>query len=80
MASGIFAHFDMKMFLIGIVAGIIASYVIKPEKRVIVKYPEPGKADKLVYRDTNGVCFKFKTEPVNCDANEDKISEFPVQN
>lgn len=77
---GLLAHIDYKMLAVGVVIGIIASYVIKPEKLVLVKYPEPAKTESLVYKDNNGTCFKFHAKDVSCAENEDKLADFPLQN
>ncbi len=77
---GLLAHIDYKMLVVGVILGVIATYVIKPEKRVVVKYPEPAKADSLVYKDNNGTCFKFNAQEVSCADNEGKLADFPLQN
>ena len=52
---GLLNHFDFKMFLVGAVFGIIVTYVTKVEKRIVIRYPDPKKADSLIYKDNNGV-------------------------
>jgi hypothetical protein len=73
-------HIDWKYLVAGIVIGIIAQLVIKPEQKTIVRYPEPSKADSMVFRDSNNACFKFKVTDVECNANEGDLLDFPLQN
>jgi hypothetical protein len=76
----IFDHINILYMILGIVIGIIAQFVIIPEKRVIVKYPEPSKADTMIFRDSNGICFKFTASEVDCIANEKILQDFPLEN
>jgi hypothetical protein len=77
---GLLNHFDFKMFLVGAVVGVIVTYMTKVEKRVVIRYPDPKKADSLIYKDNNGVCFKFKAADVSCDSSEGNLADFPLQN
>lgn len=73
-------HINWKMMGLGIIFGIIASYVVKPEKRVIIRYPDPTNAGARIYRDNNSTCFKFSATEVNCEASEENLADFPLQN
>jgi hypothetical protein len=76
----IFNHINLLYFLVGIAIGIVAQFVIVPEKKVVVKYPDPSKADAMIFRDSNGTCFKFTAPEVDCNANEGNLNDFPLQN
>lgn len=76
----LFEHINLMYLLLGIAIGIIAQLVIVPEKKVVVKYPEPSKTEALVFRDSNGTCFKFNASEVDCNANEGVLKDFPLQN
>ncbi len=71
-------HIEIVPLFIGIVIGIIAILMIKPEKSVIYKYPTPQNAGKIVYKDKNGVCYKYSAAEVNCDSNESRLKDFPL--
>jgi hypothetical protein len=71
-------HFRLLPFFIGIVVGIIAIIFVKPEKAVVYKYPNPEGNEKIVYKDKNGVCYRYKANKVDCDKNQDKLKEFPL--
>jgi len=71
-------HFRLVPLFIGIMVGVIAIMFVKPEKTVVYKYPNPDGKDKLVYKDKNGVCYRYKANKVDCDKNEAKLKEFPL--
>jgi hypothetical protein len=52
--------------------------MIKPEKDVVYKYPNPGDKEKLIYKDKNGVCYQYVAKKVDCDKNESKMKDFPL--
>lgn len=71
-------HIRIIPLVIGIVIGIIGILFIKPSKNVIHKYPTPETAGKLVYKDKNGVCYKYNAKQVECDKNESRLKDFPI--
>ena len=71
-------HVKLIPLLVGGVIGIIAIMFIKPEQSVIFKYPTPENCGKVVYKDKNGVCYKYSTKEVDCDKNESKLKDFPL--
>jgi hypothetical protein len=52
--------------------------MIKPEKEVVYKYPNPGNDEKNTYKDKNGVCYQYVAKKVDCDKNESKMKDFPL--
>ncbi len=75
----IFEHINILGIVAGIVVAIIFGFVVKPEKKVIFKYPNPTIAGSTVYKDKNGVCFKYDAKAVDCDKNEKRLKDFPLQ-
>lgn len=71
-------HIKLVPFVIGVVTGVIAILCIKPEKDVIFKYPNPENAGKVVYKDKNGVCYKYSSKEVDCDKNESRLKDYPL--
>jgi len=72
-------HFEIMPFLIGFVVGIVGILIWKPKPRVIIKYPHPTNIEQLTYRDPNGVCYTYKSKEVSCDANEQSLKPYPLQ-
>ena len=62
-------------FFISLAIGLLFFYVIAPQKRIIIKYPNPENAGKVVYKDSNENCFKFKAEEVNCPSDKSQIKD-----
>ena len=71
-------HIQVIPLILGLVVGIIAILCINPEKSVVRVYPQPATAQKTIYKDKNGVCYRYQAKEVNCDANQDKLKDFPL--
>lgn len=71
-------HIRLMPLILGIVIGIVAVLFIKPEKNIVYKYPTPETAGKIVYKDKNGVCYKYTSKQVDCDKNVSRIKDFPL--
>lgn len=71
-------HIQIIPLVIGLIIGIIAIVVAKPQMNITYKYPTPETADKIVYKDKNGICYKYKSTQVDCDKNESRLKEFPI--
>lgn len=65
-------------FICGVAIGIIAVLYVKPEETIVHKYPTPETAKDLVYKDKNGMCYKYSANKVDCDKNEAKLKDFPL--
>lgn len=65
--------------ILGFVIGVIAIYFINPQKDIVRKYPTPENAGKVVYKDKNGVCYKYASNVVDCDKNESRLKDFPLE-
>lgn len=66
---------DPNAFFITLALGLLFFYVIAPQKRIVIKYPNPENAGKVVYKDSNENCFKFKAQEVTCPKNKDDIKD-----
>lgn len=66
-------------FLMGVGAGLFVLFFFKPTAPTIYEYPHPDNADTRIYRDKNGMCYKYKATEVNCDENEATLKQYPVQ-
>jgi len=74
----IFDNINTYWFLISLCVGLLIVYCTTPVPDVIIKYPTPDNAHKLVFKDAANNCYKFNTTEVNCPSS-DKISTFPIQ-
>lgn len=53
-------------FLIALSVGFLYVYIFTPEKKVIIKYPNPNNAGKIKYKDEKDECYVYKPNNVNC--------------
>lgn len=74
-----FSHFELLPFVLGSIVGIVGILFWKEKPRVIVRYPHPSNVTGLVYRDPNGMCYKYKSKEVDCDKNEVSLTPYPLQ-
>lgn len=71
-------HIKVVPLIIGIVIGVIGILFIRPEQNISYKYPLPPQSEKTIYKDKNGVCYRYMSKEVNCDKNEDRLKPFPL--
>lgn len=62
-------HFNILAFFISFIVGIFYVYISSPKPKIIIKYPTPYNADKIIYKSDSGDCYKFKMEETNCNKN-----------
>ena len=74
-----FKHFEMVPFLVGLGFGLILLIFWKQKPDIIKAYPHPSNVEKNVYRDPNGVCYKYQSKEVDCDKNEGTLKAYPIQ-
>jgi hypothetical protein len=78
--DSLFDFFYVLPFSIGLTLGILyIAFGGRGAHEVIYKYPHPTTVDALVYKDPNGACYRYRVQEVNCDANEGKLKEYPLQ-
>jgi hypothetical protein len=63
-------RFNIFAFIIAFSIGILYVYISTPKPVVIIKYPTPYNANKIVYRNPNSeMCYKYEVEEVKCSQN-----------
>lgn len=73
-------HFKLIPFVSGLVIGAIIFFGFKPDTRDrVVKWPNPENAGKVVYRDRNGLCYKFESQIVDCTKVKDKLQAYSFE-
>jgi hypothetical protein len=71
-------HIRLFPFVAGLIIGFIAIILIKPEKNVVYKYPTPDNAGKIIYKDKNNICYKYNAKQLDCDKNESRLKDYPL--
>jgi hypothetical protein len=62
-------------FFIALFIGLFIAYISTPVPDIIIKYPTPQNAGKIVYKDDSDVCYKYKVDEVNCPKDLTKVKE-----
>lgn len=65
----LFGRLNVTALLASFAIGILFTYLVTPPPKVVVKFPSPYNAGKVLYRDTSDTCFMFKSEEVECSNN-----------
>jgi hypothetical protein len=53
-------------FFIAFAIGIFFTYIYSPPKKIIIKWPTPENAGKIIYKDDLDTCYKYKANEVEC--------------
>jgi hypothetical protein len=72
-------HFRLLPFVFGIAVGFLVVFYYKPSALIVHEYPHPENVKDRVYKDTNGVCYKYDSKEVDCDKNEETLKVYPLQ-
>lgn len=72
-------RFHFVPFLAGILFGMVFLTFWKSEPVTIMRYPHPNDVHGRVYKDKNATCYQYKSQEVNCDANEETLKVYPLQ-
>ena len=60
-------------FFIALFIGLFIAYISTPVPDIIIKYPTPQNAGKIVYKDDSDVCYKYKVEEVSCPKDKSRV-------
>jgi hypothetical protein len=72
-------HIRCIPFIVGVGLGVALLLFYKAPRKVVYEYPHPQNVNDRVYRDENGICYKYSSEKVGCDANEATLRQYPIQ-
>ena len=50
-----------------------------PPPTIVYKYPTPDNAEKITYIDNSKVCYKYRSEVVDCPKDPKKIKKHTLQ-
>lgn len=66
-------------FFLSFFFGILMVYLSTPKPKVIIKFPTPQNAGKIIYKDNSGVCYKYIAKEVKCPMNTKEIKMTDLQ-
>lgn len=65
-------------FIIALGVGLFIIYAFTPAPEVVVKFPNPFNAGKVVYKDSSDACYVYKAEKAECPADKTLIKPQPL--
>jgi hypothetical protein len=65
-------------FFAAFAIGLLMCYILTPKPEVVVKFPSPYNAGKVVYKDKADSCFTYKASSVECPLDKTRIKPQPV--
>jgi len=65
-AKGVIWKLSPFWFFMAFAFGLLACYLLAPKPEVVVKFPSPYNAGKIVYNDKAHNCFVYNAEEVAC--------------
>lgn len=66
------------VFIISFAIGFLYVYLSSPPKKMVLKYPNPYNAGKIVYHDKSDTCFVFDAVSVDCPKDDSKVKPQPI--
>jgi hypothetical protein len=70
----ILKYIDGYYFLISLCVGIFLVYILSYQPQIIMRFPTPDNENTTIYKDKNEVCYKYKSEEVNCSIGSKDIN------
>lgn len=65
-------------FFISFFIGLLICYIMEPDQKIVVKFPSPINADKIIYKDIDNSCYKIKASKESCPIDKNLIKEQPL--
>ncbi len=72
-------YIDIKAFFIALFVGILITYVFAKPKKILIKWPTPENAGKLIYKDNAESCYKYKAKEIECPDDKSLIKTNDIQ-
>jgi len=72
-------YINVNAFFIALAVGIFITYIYSPPKKIIIKWPTPENAGKIVYKDDSDTCYKYKANEIPCPDDKTQIKNTSIQ-
>jgi len=59
-------YIDPLSFFISFAVGLFFVYIYTPKRKVVIQWPTPENAGKIVYRNREDTCYTYKVNEVPC--------------
>lgn len=65
-------------FILSFSIGLFVCYITAPQPEIILKFPSPTNAGKVVYKDKAGQCYTYKADKSDCPQNNKSTKPQPI--
>jgi hypothetical protein len=65
-------------FFTALALGLMYVYMWTPPPQVVIKFPSPHNAGKVIYRDRDENCIKYRSDRVACPVDRSKMRQQPI--
>lgn len=69
---------DPLYFFLALGIGLFIVYVFTPPPTIILKFPSPFNAGKIVYKDKSDACYVYAAAATECPSDATKIKAQPI--
>jgi anaerobic selenocysteine-containing dehydrogenase len=76
--SLLISRINLPYFITAFAIGLLFCYVSTPPPQVVVKFPSPHNAGKVVYKDKSDTCYMYHTDRSTCPKEASKVREQPI--
>lgn len=66
---------DPIAFFVSFAIAFFFYYILAPKKKIVIQYPTPENAEKIVYQTETDTCYKYKAQEVTCPKNKSVIQD-----
>ena len=65
-------------FILSFMMGVIYNMIIKPDNKIVIKYPTKYNSD-LIYKDDADICYKYILKEEKCPLDKSNVFKMPIQ-
>lgn len=65
-------------FILSFSIGLFFAYITNPQPEIVLKFPSPTNAGKVVYKDKAGQCYAYKVEKKQCPHDGTNVKAQPI--
>lgn len=74
----IFDKLSPLYFTLAFIIGLILCFFKEPNKKIVLKFPSPTNAGRVIYKDKAGQCYKYQADKLETCPNTPNVKPQPV--
>ena len=75
-----FGKLNLFALIISFCVGILYVYISAPPPNIVMKFPSPNNAGKVVYKNKLNECYKYDYSKVDCNLSKNVKSQPVLEN